>query len=169
MQPLPKVKLRVATLEDAPFLWMLRNDGAVRKSLEKQAEVGYDDYVTSLTAVLKESGTTEILVAIDPDEQPIGFVQLKYWNTDGSETNDAQHSFAATIFIGISRNYRGRGYGTATIVAASGRAVRIGVKSIIARVKIDNYKALWSFDKANYRDSGEEKINGIEYARMVYP
>ncbi len=113
----PALRLRAATLEDAPLLFEWRNDPLTREASVNEAPVEWDQHLSWLRASL-ETGDRELLIA-EADGEPVGVVRIDH----GEETE---------LSWTVAPSARGRGLGKAM--------VRMALPSgpVIATIKREN-------------------------------
>lgn len=151
------LSFRPSTEKDRDMWWAWRNEPTTRRASFDNHYISDTENNLWFSAALAKKDT-ELLNIVLGDMLNIGWVILDY------------ESDKAEIKMGLDRNYRGKGHGQQAIKQAAEHAIQSrGVKSVFCHVKIDNYKALFAFDKAGFRDVGEGKSNGVEYVRLIYP
>jgi RimJ/RimL family protein N-acetyltransferase len=74
---------------------------------------------------------------------------------------------AAEIGISVSPAERGKGHGTAILIATAELAIReLGVRELVALVLPGNPASMRIFEKAGYRPDGESTRNGKRAVRL---
>lgn len=144
------VKLKPFDSGDLTRCWNWRNEPTARRTLvfEMPSEK------TQFLGWISDFGSDRMVyIAIEPyTSQPLGMAVL---------TKDGE------LALIIDRGFRGKGYGTAAIIALCKLAHGKGVVAIRSYIKIDDYKALTALDHAGFLEDGELKVRGKECVRMI--
>ncbi len=137
------LELRPARLDDAPFLFELRNDEEVRRQSRRRDPVRADEHTAWLASRLEAGERCRLYVAC-VDGEPIGQARL-----------DLDETGAAEISVALAAAARGRGLGAALISLASERGSReLGVRRVAAVVREGNDASYRAFLRAGYVDAG---------------
>ena len=139
-----KIGLRRAVNSDAERLLQWRNDPDTRHHSLTQGEISYDRHVAWLSAQL---GSDDVALFIIEDAgQPCGQIRLNRLPGGG-----------ALISIGLAREARGRGLGSASLRALLSANVRPPwAAPIYAVIKVGNTASRRAFEAAGYRGPSEE-------------
>jgi len=143
-----RLRLRAATLDDARFLFRLRNDAATRASSFHTGELRFADHRAWLSARLGDpERRTRLFVAlvVGSGERPLPVGQVRF-DYDGRARR-------AEISIALAARFRGRGLSTPLLLHALGRAPR-GADRVLARVRVENAVSQRAFVKAGFRRHG---------------
>ena len=145
------MKLIPATQDDQYRLWQWRNDPAYRRYCDLK--------LISFEAFHIIDGENNAILIADFDNSKVGFILL-------SKKDDI-----CEINLCVDRERRGDGLGTSMIGLGSEYAMQnMQAKSLVAYIHPENYKALFAFDKARWRDGGTvDNGKGRECVRMIYP
>ncbi len=134
----PVVTLRAATPADSRQLWLWRNNEAVRSVSFSTEPVPWEDHCRWFESRLERSSCL-IQIAENEQRQPVGQVRF---DIEGNR---------ATISISLAADFRGCGYGTALIKAATcGVLDECGVAFVDAYIREDNTASQAAFRKAGY-------------------
>jgi RimJ/RimL family protein N-acetyltransferase len=153
LQPIdrPLVRLRPATLADAPFLYAIRNDPQTRAASRNSKELSYADHYHWFNLSLSNP-TRRIFIAefvTESGEMAIG--SGRFDRVNGSEV----------LSWTIAPDQRGKGYGTALVAALAD----FDKGKLIAYIKEDNVASRRVAEAAGLLLSGEK--DGIcQYVRI---
>ena len=145
------IKLRVATIDDAQFLFDLRNEKSNRAMFRDTNEVLWEDHIKWLSGKLLK-GDFFIYIAID-DKDMIGQFRI-------DEKGE--------VSVSLSEKFKGKGVGWQIIKAGSEMFRKHSQKVLIADVKTENISSLKSFQKAGYQFKETYKIEDQEYKRLIF-
>ncbi|MBU1019261.1 MAG: GNAT family N-acetyltransferase [Patescibacteria group bacterium] len=147
---------RKANIEDAKFLFLLRNEDGVRKFFWDQKPVKWQDHLSWLEAVLH--GNQKKIYIIEKDKTPIGQVRF-----DIEDEN-------AEISISISSKFHGQGYGTEALKESQEKFIKEceNIKEIHAHIKQENNASTKVFKKIGYTETNETQFKGNPCISMLY-
>lgn len=149
------VRLRLATLDDCRMVWEWANEPAVRAASFDSNPIKWEEHVDWFNGRLQNPGCLYYIVLNDMG-LPIGQVRF---DTQGDN---------AEINVSISSDFRGQGFGTETIRAASERLFcETQVAGINANIKLENKASVRAFAKAGYREVGVRIVKGQQALRMT--
>ena len=142
------IRLRRATLDDARFLFRLRNDPVTRQNSFQQGKLEFASHQAWLKARLADPGRrVKLFIASVPETGgtavPIGLVRF-----DGDE-----RSKCAEISIALAPRFRGRGFAAPMLRRALGRTPP-SVERVLARVRVENAASVRAFERADFRRHG---------------
>lgn len=136
------------------MLWAWVNDDGVRRASFDSEWIPWDSHSAWFSARLADPATR--LYVVEVEGRPAAQVRF-----------DLRGSREAEISVSVDPAARGRGVGTAAVRQACLRvAGETGVRSILARVKVDNDASLRLFEKAGFRDDGTETVAGCNARRL---
>src|SRR3990167_9106187 len=150
--------LKLATLNDTDIIWNLRNDVATRRELGLMV-ISFSECLDWIANIVEGKSKETLLVAKDDKLGIVGFVTLRYDND------------VARIGISIGSAFRGQGHGQHTIKLAT--EYEMGLtrpmnRRLLAHIRSENYKALFAFESAGYKESGTIKQGQHEYFIYEY-
>ena len=150
----PLLKLRPASPADRRLLWQWRNDRIVREASFSTVPFSWEEHCCWFKSRLQRSDY-RILIAENRRGQSVGQARLDLDNN------------RAVISISIAAEFRGRGYGTALIRAATNQAfVHDKVEYVDAFVRDDNRISAAAFMKAEYQC--QPGISGHEHTALHF-
>jgi len=132
----PIVTVRPATLEDAPLAWAARNDPEARKQSRQTAEIPLEGHVAWFARALKDPA--KHLYVAEWDGVPVGTGRL-----------DVTHGLTE-VSVAILPGWRGRGHGSALVVALTCAAADLGYTALRAVARTANAGSLIAFLRAGY-------------------
>lgn len=142
------LSIRPAKIEDANFLWVLRNDVAIRNASYNRKAISIENYQKELSEIVTDLNNTLFVVYQDKIGD-VGFVSLK------------PKAVYVEIQVGIGTNDRGKGYGQQTIRLATTESIKVWKdKPVRARIRQDNYKAIFCFESCGYKDTSPQDTDG---------
>lgn len=146
------ILFRLAVPDDAKFFYDIRNEESVRKFSMNTEFIEYSQHEKWFTESLKNKKSV-MLVAMSRDSKRIGYSRFNLG--DG----------IALISIGLSKEFRGKGYGTRVIKESCDLLLdNFGVSRIAAQIKKDNLISIKAFEKAGFAKIKECKgIIDFEY------
>lgn len=134
----PQVMLRPACVDDCRRLWFWRNDETVRMASFTTDEVPWEDHCQWFKDRLTRSDCW-ICIGQNTQGEPIGQIRIDF------ERN------RAVISIGLASEYRGAGYGTALIRAATDLVFReTAVSRLEAYARAENRASVSAFRNAGF-------------------
>ena len=150
--------LEPAKIADTETIWKLRNDVATRRELGLKV-ISFSECLDWVANTVEGKSKETLLVAKDDKLGIVGFVTLQY-------DNDVAH-----IGVSIGSAFRGRGYGQHTIKLAT--EYEMGLtrpmnRRLLAHIRSENYKALFAFESAGYKEIGMDKQEQHEYFIYEY-
>ncbi|OGH84944.1 MAG: hypothetical protein A2493_01850 [Candidatus Magasanikbacteria bacterium RIFOXYC12_FULL_33_11] len=134
-----RVKLKLAKLEDANFLFELRNDATIRSNSFNQEEIKIDGHVSWFKKVLVDKNIFLYIIFNETNEK-IGQVRFDIVK---------KHT---KISISIGSSFRNMGYGREVITVSSLFFLNkfVNMKYILAEIKKENLASIKSFVKSGY-------------------
>ena len=132
------IRLRPATEADALQLLRWRNDPGTYRRCIVARPVGREEHLRWFRDRLRSPRTT-IYILLDAAGRAAG--QGRIDRGRGS----------CEISLGLGRESRGRGLGTAAVRALTARAFRLGARKVVATIKKDNVASVLAFIKAGFR------------------
>lgn len=124
IQNFNRLTQRKASIEDSQLLFRWKNDPDVRRASFKQNTVRFNDHIEWLNAVFNNPNI--LIYIVEKKSLPVGMYRLEL----AKET--------ATINISVDLKLRGQGIGKQIIGQMILTAKNVGIKKLIAEVKIDN-------------------------------
>jgi UDP-2,4-diacetamido-2,4,6-trideoxy-beta-L-altropyranose hydrolase len=152
----PSVFLRRATADDSQLLWEWANDPAVRSASFSTFPIPWETHAAWFVEKLSQEKCL-ILIAEDEEGSPVG--QIRF---DGRPDGDCE------VDVSIAPAKRGKGLAAVLI--------RNGAQSVLnerrwlqvhAFVKPENYASRRAFESAEFRNLGEEDVNGHRAVHYV--
>jgi len=145
-----RVRLRPAGAADASRLREWRNEAETRAASFVMAPVAWDEHVRWLDRKLADP-YARLLIASDEAGAEVGFVRL---DADGED---------AEISVSIDRGRRGQGIGTEVIRKAAALAfAELGVRRVVAHIKLENSRSLRAFTGAGFARSSLGRDDVVE-------
>ena len=134
------VTLRPAQPSDEKQLLLWHNEPTTRAASLNPASVSLEDHRRWLASKLADDRCA--LFIIVADAEPIGQVRL-----------DRLDDELAEVSIGLAPEARGQGAGREALrLAATQAGERLGVKTLVARIKADNEQSVRSFAAAGFSE-----------------
>ncbi|MBE1499420.1 RimJ/RimL family protein N-acetyltransferase [Amycolatopsis lexingtonensis] len=145
---------REATEADAELLLDWRNDPRTRQSSRSTAVVALDEHLAWLRGVLADP--QRLLLVVEHEETPVGTVRFDRRDGDGWE-----------VSITLAPESRGRGLSGA-VLAEGERAARdrLGVRTVLAAVHLDNTASAKLFERAGYAEAAPA-VSGFRQLRKT--
>ncbi len=136
------VKLRPAIMGDWARLYAWRAHPTTRAQMKEQGEVPLDGHIKWLKHALTDKAI-HLFVAYDPDRgsAPIGQVRL--------DVTDAKKK-AAEVSITVDPGHRGKGYAEQILANAELQAAMLGLRTLRAVIRVDNYASLRAFAEISF-------------------
>ena len=148
------ISLRPASEADEKFLWLLRNDVAIRNALYLRRAASLSDYRRELGQILSDQ-TQKIYIVADNLVGDVGFVHL---------VENATH---ISLKIGISANDRGRGYGRQAVALTKQEYANMNLDvPLVVRIPPAYYKTYFFFEACGFVEVGvqlESKMLILEW------
>src|SRR3990167_3363806 len=145
-------------LKDTEAVWQLRNDIATRRELGMKL-LSYSECLDWVANIVEGKSKETLLISKYDKLGIVGFVTLQY-------DNDIAH-----IGVSIGSAFRGQGYGQHTIKLATEYEMNLARPTnshLQARIRAENYKALFAFEFAGYKEIGTTKQGQHEYFIYEY-
>ena len=143
------ITLMTPTLRDEMLLWQFRNDVAIRRELGLKA-ISYAECLDWASRM------SDMLFLVHDDKLgDVGFVAFEDIGDD------------RLIMVGIGSVFRGKGYGKQAIRLATENGIGKG-KRLKANIRSENYKALFAFESAGYKEALTVKDGPHEYFVFEY-
>ncbi len=151
-----KFHLRKATEDDLRFLYNLRNEKAVRQASFSTSPIPFEQHARWFKKKLV--GNDSVIFIVEIGGVPAGQVRFDVREDGGADGN-----------IAISKNFRGKGYGTPIVKSASQHlfATFPKVHKIHVFIKPTNQASLKTFAKAGFRDIGSTIVKGEPCVELV--
>jgi len=148
------LRAREATEADAELLLGWRNDPRTRQSSRSTAVVALDEHLAWLRGVLADP--ERLLLVVEHEEAPVGTVRFDRRDGDGWE-----------VSITLAPESRGRGLSGA-VLAEGERAARdrLGVRTVLAAVHLDNTASAKLFERAGYAEAAPA-VSGFRQLRKT--
>lgn len=146
------IKLRLVTIDDAQFLFDLRNEKLNRLMFKDTSSVKWDDHVLWLSDKISRNDFY-IYVALNEEGDKIGQFRI-----------DA----TGEVSVSLSAKFKGIGIGWRIIKIGSDIFKSGSPKELIADVKCENISSLKAFQKAGYQFKEKFILENQEYQRLVY-
>lgn len=127
--------LRAATMDDADFLFALRNDPDVRAMSRMTQELTLAEHLAFLTKQLLREDCAVYIAELDG--VPVGTGRMERAWTALALTMDA-----CMIGYSVTSEQRGRGYGKQIAEQLVGRAKRIGYRAVTCRIRRENLRSI---------------------------
>lgn len=147
------MQIRKACLEDAQFLFELRNEKSNRLMFANTKPVKWEDHIAWLTGKLK---TPDFSLFIILDEQD---------NRLGQFRIDSM----GEVSVSIADHFKGKGVGAQVIKIGSEYYRKTSAKVLIANIKSENIASLKAFQNAGYIFKEKYFLDNQEYQRFIYP
>jgi RimJ/RimL family protein N-acetyltransferase len=157
-----QLRLRPATMDDARFLFRVRNDPVTRKNSFRQNELRYSDHRAWLASKLEDPKRrvrlfVALLVKGRGELEPIGQVRF-----------DCDQRLArAEISIALAARFRGRGLATPLLVRALAQTPR-ALGRVLARVRVENTASLKVFERTGFRRHGAVRKRPAPHVVLVW-
>jgi UDP-2,4-diacetamido-2,4,6-trideoxy-beta-L-altropyranose hydrolase len=143
------VVLRRASIEDCELLWNWRNDPLVRSLSFSSDLIPWEVHLHWLKNKLKDPQCW-IFVGLGDGNKPVGQIRV--------ELGAARE---AEVHISIDTSMRGRGHGSAMLLAIQEELFRLDLADTIhAFIKSTNRGSIYAFQKAGFVDNGHGEIGG---------
>lgn len=131
--------LRRASPHDAELLWNWRNDSLVREHSFSSDPIPWRNHLEWLESRLHDH-SCYIFIGLDEEHHPVGQVRVEIGMVGAAEAH-----------ISVDRCMRGRGYGSAMLIAVCQELQRLQVANTIhASIKPTNNASLRMFQKAGF-------------------
>lgn len=144
------VVLRRAVTADCERVFEWANDPVTRAVSFSSAAIPYVEHVAWFEQQLARSDRNLLIAELEGE--PIAVVRLDRGDDDGT----------CVISINVAPDARGRGCGTAALVAATPYAASLGFARIRALIRPDNHASVRAFTAAGYTQVGTSMIAGHE-------
>lgn len=144
------VALRLAIMEDAKFLYDLRNDESVRTVSVSKAEFSYEEHVEWLQKRISSDSPLFIILF------------------DGVRVGQVRIDADLSLSIAVASRFRGMGIATEAISLAVNRFLRtrsLQNESFSAIIKEQNIGSVRSFEKAGFVRDGSAEIQGEKFLK----
>jgi RimJ/RimL family protein N-acetyltransferase len=129
--------LRAATADDCERVFTWANDPITRAVSFSSAAIAWADHVAWFEQQLARSDRNVLIASADRD--PVAVVRL-----------DRLDAATCVISINVAPTARGRGLGTAALLAATAYAAKLGFTRIRALIRPDNAASVRAFTAAGY-------------------
>lgn len=133
------ISIRQATVDDAWFVYELRNDPDVRESSFNKNPLVWEQHLDWFKTRLEDS----FIYLVEEDGEPVGYVRFEP-EADGDSLETS---------VAILRRERGRGIGVEAIKLASKAAEAIGATRLVARIQPGNDASIRAFEAAGFSGS----------------
>ncbi|MEK7078595.1 MAG: GNAT family N-acetyltransferase [Patescibacteria group bacterium] len=145
---------RKVGLADSRLLFHWKNDPIVRRASFWQNIIRFKDHIEWLKAVLNNPNI--LIYILERNSIPVGMYRLELIK----ET--------ATINISVDSKFRGQGVGKKIIGQIILTAKNVGIKKLIAEVKMDNLPSNKLFLAFGFYKVKEDVKNGSPYSRYEF-
>jgi UDP-2,4-diacetamido-2,4,6-trideoxy-beta-L-altropyranose hydrolase len=150
-----RINLRKACADDCRMVWEWANDPDARKRSFVPDPIPWIEHVKWFESKLRDPQCL-YFIALGIAGEPIG--QARY-DFSGEE---------ATLSVSLDAKFRGNGYGSLVIRAASQNAFDlVPISSIHAYIKKDNEPSVRAFAKAGYKEEALTSVQGHEAYRYA--
>ncbi len=150
------VQLRPVVAGDARVLWEWANDRTVRAVSFTTGPIPWDDHVRWLEQRLRDPSTV-FLIALGPDGEPLGQIRFDI------------HEEEAEVSVSLDAKSRGRGYGSAVILAGSRKLFGSSrIQTLHAYVKDGNEPSVRAFLRAGYARNGRANVRGHDAVWLTF-
>ena len=147
-------RVRPVSAADRDILLEWANDPTTRSNGFTPEAISFEDHGRWFARRLADPDTR---IWILEGRSGVPVAQVRYERAGG----------AAEVGISVSRADRGKGHGTAILIATADLAAReLGVRELVALVLPDNLASVRIFEKAGYRPAGEAVRNGKRALRL---
>ena len=147
------IKLRKATYADIDLLYQWANDPIVRQGAFHTEPIPYEDHVKWFEKMMADENVYQYILCGDNEE--IGQIRLN------------QEDSQAIISYSISKEYRGKGYGSQMLklIEVQAKEDITDIKELVGLVKYTNPASMRAFEKCGYEKC--ELPDYIQYRRKV--
>jgi len=152
------LSLEAPKISDTETIWHLRNDVATRRELGLKV-ISYSECLDWIANFVEGKSKETLWVAKDDKLGIVGFVTLRY-------DNDMAH-----IGVSIGSAFRGQGHGQHAIKLATEYEMNLTRpmnRRLLAHIRSENYKALFAFESAGYKEVGTIKQGQHEHFIYEY-
>lgn len=148
------VWLRKAKEGDCDILYNWVNDKVVRQNAFNQETITYDEHKKWFKKKLNSNKSFIYISMVD--NNPIGQIRV-----------DVNNMGIGVIDYSISKDNRGKGYGTLTLLELCKTITKenVNIKKLIGKVKLNNIPSHKAFEKAGFIAS--KKAEYIEYYKYI--
>lgn len=145
---------RKASLADSRLLFRWKNDPDVRRASFRQHAIQFNNHIAWLKAALNNPNI--LIYIVEKESLPAGMYRLECIGD------------AANIGISVDSKYRGQGVGKKIIKQMILTAKNVGIKKLIAEVKIDNIPSNKLFLACGFYKVKEDIKNGSPYSSYEF-
>lgn len=145
---------RMAGIEDGQLLFRWKNDPDVRLASFQQNIIPLNEHINWLKETLKKSSI--LIYIVEKNFIPIGMYRLERTNK------------TATLSISVNPKYRRQGMGKRIIEKMVLTAKNLGIKKLIAEVKINNLPSNNLFLSSGFIKVREGKKDGSPYSTYEF-
>ena len=138
------MELREATIDDAKFLFELRNDPETVKQSQNRSPVKWKDHVDWLLEILSPQKRRHLYVAVEAHDDTAFAVDV------GTGRLDLLDDDVMELSITVAPGARGRGVAKRIISALKDQATEMGFPTQIAHVRENNVGSMIAFLKAGF-------------------
>ena len=131
------MELRLAIMDDAKFLFELRNDSETVKQSQNRSPVIWEGHLEWLSAVIRSP--SRWLYVVKVDEMQVGTGRLDQMENDVVE-----------LSVAVAPDARGKGVAKKIIAALKEQATEMGFPTQIAHVRENNVGSMIAFLKAGF-------------------
>jgi RimJ/RimL family protein N-acetyltransferase len=144
--------LRPATLDDAQFLFELRNEDSNRSMFKDTSKVEWGNHIAWLLEKISCSDFF-IYIALDENENKLGQFRI---DPKGE------------VSVSLAERFKGKGLGWQIIKLGSEEFKKSSSKELVAEIKSENKSSLKAFEKAGYQFKRKFKDKDQEYLLLCF-
>lgn len=150
------ILIRAANLDDAEFLWELRNDPVTRDNSFHSDPIAWETHLQWFKNKLTNP-STRIYIGMQAENMPVG--QVRFEKPTAS---------LAEVSLAIVADARGSGFGKAMLANSLLLAKKeLNVSQFDAFVKLDNESSLRLFTACGFQLQQQQLIDGIECVKFT--
>ena len=151
---LPNLSMRLAGRQDSKYIWQWRNDEQTRAMSINTEYVEFAQHCAWYDKEL-DSDTSVVLIAFLSDTSTrVGMVRF----------DSRLDSALAEVSINLNPDFRGLGLSSAVLSLAIAKFLPEGIKTVVAKVKLENTPSQALFEKMGF--VRYEPIKGISLFKM---
>ncbi len=128
--------LRKAILDDALMVLEWRNDEITRKNSFNHEIIDTKSHINWFKKKLNDNSC--FMFILEDENEPVGNIRVDLKKNVGE------------ISYMIDPKMRGRGYGTIIIGLVEGEIIKLGIRTLVAFVRVENSASARCFDKNGY-------------------
>lgn len=152
-----QLRLRRVTADDARLLWQWANDPDLRSESLTREPIPWEAHLKWLTSRLASARSR--LWVMEAGGQAVGHVRCE----------TAPGSLSATLSFYVAPEYRGRGLGTALLLAARELTLQeLDVQEVLALASVTNLASCRAFEKAGFSSRETVCVDGREFRQFAW-